>query len=400
MKRSFQVHLLRERDVPLVLAGRALAMAASSMLVVVLQLRVHDAGWGPHGSAALLACVALPSVLAMNVAGRVADGHDSRHVLVVAYLVVVAAAAAAALAPSLPLVLLAVVVFEVGWCLATPVWGALVPRVVGDDRVGAMQGLQMALSAATAPLGAAAGGVLVGSRGPRDACLGVAAVVGVVLVLAACVRTRRRGVPLGAHERSGAGVIRGDAVLGPLVAGLLGVVVAVGGANVVEVYLVRDALGADAAQYGLGEVFAGAGAVVGGIVVGRLDGERGYLRAVAGGLGLTCVGIVVMGVVPGLAWFYAASAWIGLVNALSNGALGTLLVARVPDAQRGRAVAALNGMANAANVVALGLGGIVGAALGPRPTLIGAGVVGAVTIAAVAWRVRGARTGEGVPDRV
>jgi MFS family permease len=64
----------------------------------------------------------------------------------------------------------------------------------------------------------------------------------------------------------------------------------------------------------------------------------------------------------------------GVAHGVKNVLLRTLIHERVPEALRGRAFAAYNGARNGAELGALVLGGIVVAALGPRPALLVAGL--------------------------
>ena len=62
-----------------------------------------------------------------------------------------------------------VLLLQAGQSVTAPTWGALVPRIVGDELVGKAMGLQQSLSASPVWRGAAAGGVLFDAhRLPRD----------------------------------------------------------------------------------------------------------------------------------------------------------------------------------------------------------------------------------------
>ncbi|WP_141762008.1 MFS transporter, partial [Kytococcus sp. HMSC28H12] len=146
------------RDVPRVIAGRGLVVAASRMLMVVLMLWVQASGQGSGAMAAVMVAVALPALFFMGTAGDVADQHDSRRILVggVAVQVVgaVGVALAIALAPAsvaLPVVVALAFLYQVGSTFNQPVWDALVPRIVGVDRVGAVASWQQGVSSVAGP---------------------------------------------------------------------------------------------------------------------------------------------------------------------------------------------------------------------------------------------------------
>jgi MFS family permease len=189
-------------------------------------------------------------------------------------------------------------------------------------------------------------------------------------------------------------VLRADALLWPLICVLLPFILIVEGVNVVEVFLVRDSLGASPAEYGLSEVAFGVGAVLGSAVAGRLEGDRRRAWAVLAGLGLMCVAIAGTGAAPSFAVYLGLAVLVGGLNTIGNAASGALMMTRTPEEQRGRVSAALNGCARLCSTVALLAGGVVGTALGPRPTFVLGGTLGAAVVGAGALWLR-ARTRNG-----
>lgn len=377
----------RIRDIRLLVPGRALAAGANAMLLVVLQLRVHDSGAGPWGTAMLLGAMSIPSLLGFGTAGRLVDRASSRRVLVTAYAVAALATMGVALAPSLSWLLAGVLVLESAWIVAGPTWSALVPAVVGEERVGEAIGLQMAVSATVTPLAGGLGGLLVGRYGSTVAVLVVAAVFVALVPLALAVRTVRTGILDAEDTLGGLALIRSDAVMWPLVCGLLVGVVFLGAGNVVEVYLVRDVLRGTPEQYGVGELALGAGSVIGGLLAGRLRGDRAWLRGDLVGVAGMAAGVLALGLAPTIGVFWLANAAVGLLNAMANTCLSALLTSRTASQQRGRVYAALNGLASGANILAVALGALGGTLLGPRSALVGAGAMTIVVTIVVAVRV-------------
>jgi hypothetical protein len=97
----------------------------------------------------------------------------------------------------------------------------------------------------------------------------------------------------------------------------------------------------------------------------------------------------------------------GLGHGVKNVLLRALITVRVPEAVQGRAFAAYNAARNTAELGAVGAGGVLVSALGPRAALLLAGL-GPILVAAVgliALRDRRARpaaraaTAPGVPAR-
>ncbi len=385
--------LWRVRDVRIVVPAAGLSLAGDAMALVALLLRVHDSGAGPYAVMVLLMCFSLPAILTMGVAGAVADTHDSRVVLGLAGAAQVLASVGLALTDGLVTTFLLVLLLQTGFAFSSPVWSALVPRIVGEDLTGRMTSLQQGLRAVAAPAGAGLGGVIVQLRGDGLAFALDAVTSGVLVLGALALRTRRRG-----HRRRGRPpwlptvglrALRSDTVSGPLLLAMLPFVVTLEALNVVEVFLVRDELRATPAQYGLAEVALGAGAVVGAVLAGSVASNRTRVVVVLATMGAMASGQVLEGVAPVLAVFLLAAGAVGVANALGNAALFALVITRLADDTRGQAIALANGVGRLANVVALAAGGLAGTLLGPRGAFVVCGLLGLGVTAVVAVRLRG-----------
>jgi hypothetical protein len=279
---------------------------------------------------------------------------------------------------------------------------------VGEGSIGAVIAWERGLGAVATPVGAALGGVLYGAFGATPALLAAAGAFVVLWGAVQAIRTRRHvtaeaiagGRPgtVSGRVLAGVAVLRADAVIWPTVLALLPMVVMVEGINAVEVFLARDTLGATPAQYGLGELAAGVGGVLGAALAGRLRGDRARARATLAGVALACGALAVAGGSPSF-WFYLA-VMVGVAGAVGvgNAANGALVVTRTPDAQRGTVGAALNGLARTCSVVALALGGVLGTVASPRAVFIAGGLAGMLAVLALGWRsLRAAARESGTP---
>jgi MFS family permease len=401
MKRAFHnstrsPSLWRHRDLRLVVPARTLSFVGDELAMIALTLRVHDQGGSALGIALLMAAFALPTVLMMGVAGSVADRVDSRRVLLVSTVVQVAACAGLALVSGSWATYLLVVVLQCGQAVANPTWGALVPRIAGDQDVGRVLALQQSLLAVTAIAGAALAGLVVGTHGSAAALWLDAATFGGLLLAAALVRTRRGGaraegkVPV-ARTRTldGLRVLRRDRLLWLVFAWTVPFVIVLEGVNVVEVFLVRDDLGASATTYGLLQAFFGAGAVVGSYLAGRCGTDAGRVRVLLAGLAGTAGAIVLAGISPAVAFLAGSLVLLGGCNGAVNATLGPLYLLRTPEAERGRVLAAVGGVSRTGSVIALGLGGVTGGLLGPRGTFVLGGGLALLVVTALCWSLRG-----------
>jgi MFS family permease len=381
MKQTLQNSIWSYRDIRLVLPGRALSFAGDAIALIALTLRVSD-GHGPAAVTALLLAFAVPTVAMIPFAGRIVDGFDSRTVLVCAGLLQAVAGLGLAFVHDLVHTLALVCVLQIGQAVAGPAWGALIPRIVGEELIGRSTGTSQALIGAATLAGSAAGGLLVGWSGSRGALLVDAATFFVLVLVAGMVRTRRRPEP-GAVQASGgvtAGLraIFGDDLLRILVPALWLFVVVGEAVNVVEVFLITRELGLGPSLYGAAGAATGLGAIGGAWYTGRLRTDRERSWAVIGGMAAIGGSCVLMGLAGNFATLMAGATTIGVGSGMLNAATGSLIVTRAAEAVRGRVIAALNGTVRSFSILALLLGGVAGALLGPRGTFVSCGIACAV----------------------
>lgn len=377
MKQTLQSSLWSYRDIRLVLPARALSYAGDAIAMVALMLRVKEYG-GTGAITILLLAFAVPTVVMIPVAGRIVDGYDSRVVLVWSTLLQAVAGVALAFSHDLVSTVGLVCVLQVGQAVAGPCWGALIPRIVGEEHIGRATGTSQALVGVAMLVGSAVGGVLVAWIGGRNALLVDAATFGLLTLVAGAVRTRRRPESGVARERGGfsAGLrgLLGDPLLRVLVTCLWGFVLVGEAMNVAEVFLVTDDVGLNAAGYGWVLAAQGAGSIIGAWGSGRLTASAGRARAVVVGMAGIGGGAVCMGLANGVVVLTAGAVVMGAGGGLLNAATSTLIVTRVAEAVRGRVIAALSGTVRACSLVALPLGGVLGGLLGPRMTFVACGI--------------------------
>ena len=404
MKQTFQESatrpsLWRHRDLRLVIPARTLSYVGDFLALFALTLRVHDQGGGTAGIALLMAAFSLPPVLLLGVAGQVADRFDSRRVLLVSTAVEMLACVGLALADNLPATLALVVLLQLGQAVSNPTWGALLPRIVGDADMGRVSALQQGLLAATGVAGATLGGLLVGGWGVSVALWVDAASFSGLLLAAALVRTRRGGPADRDHRAEaprsrgrafdGLRLLRRDRLLWLVFAWTLPFIVVLEGVNVVEVFLIRDDLDASATSYGVVQAVFGGGAVVGAWLAGRVATDAARVRLLVLGLGGTALGIVAAGFAPSVVVLGITFALVGLFNAAANACAGPIYAVRPAERDRGKVLAAVTGVSRAASVVAMGLGALGGAVLGPRASFVVGGVLSVGVVVGLALQLRG-----------
>ena len=378
-----------------------ISLIGDSLAMIALVLRVHDQGGGTAGIALLMIAFALPTVLAMGVAGHIADRFDSRPVLLVSTSVQLFACAGLASLENHWSTYAFVALLQCGQAVSSPTWGALTPRIAGDEDMGRVISLQRSLLAASGIAGAALAGLLVGTHGTTTALWVDCGTFGAVVLAAGLVRTRRGG----RHEASrryaepvnaarprtfdGLRILRRDRLIWLIFCWTIPFIIVLEGVNVVEVFLVRDDLGASPTTYGLLEAFFGAGAVAGSWAAGHLTTDAARVRWVLIGLAGTALSIGLAGLAPTIAVLAMWLVLLGTFNGGANAAIGPLYVVRPADADRGKVLAAINGVSRGASILALGLGGLVGGWLGARVTFVGGAVCALLVVAALALSLRG-----------
>jgi MFS family permease len=379
------------RDLLIALAGRVISTFGDGLALVALTLRLQADGARPYEVALLLAAGTIPLLLLSRPVGRLVDSHDSRHLLVGAGLIEVACTAPLVVVHSVVTITVLVTVLGGATSVVSSTWSALIPRIVGEDRVAQTVSAQQSLTALVLVGAPAVGGLLAGAFGTWLPLAADAASFVVLTAAAALVRTRRRPTALQpdgvqARARGGFEILRADGVLAPLLIGLVVVVLLVGMVDVVLVFLVRATLHAGGVWYGVAEAAWMAGMVAGSLGAGLLRTERVQVWSAIAGAGVACAALAPFAVVPAVWMLVPLSVVGGAGNGYAATCASTLLVSRTADAERGRVSAAANAALGGAQGVSLLVGGAAAAVLSPRAIYAMAGllgVAGAITIGVI-----------------
>lgn len=361
-------------------------------------LKVHDSVAQPWGVAALLTCAAVPTVLLAGWAGRLVDSHDSRRLAVLSAAWQAVCCLALALAGPLWVTCALVVLLQAGNSVSGPTWQVLVPRMVGEDETAAAVGAVQSLTTGAAVAGSPIAGFLVQGLGTGAPLVIDAATFVALAIAGAVVRTRRRPerrsgparrrVLVALAPNEGLRSLRADSVLLPLMLGMFAFTVFGEGTNVVEVFLVRDSLGGSSLSYGLVGGATSAGIVVGSMCSGQVRDQGRHVLVAVSGTAVMATAVVAAGLAPTITVLAGALALLGVANGAVNASTMTLLLTRTPEQLRGRTVAAVTGVGRACSVIAMALGGLCGAVLGPRPTFVGSGVLSLMVAGWLALRMR------------
>lgn len=367
--------LLANGDFVLAVSARTVSLVGDIAALVALTLRTQPNGaWAVS---ALLIAGLLPTVVMTPVAGWLADRVDSRTLLAtagVAQLITCLTLAGIEAPPAAVLGL--VFLLGCGDAVTGATWTALLPGIVGDDRLGAAIGIRQAAATAAGVVAPALGGVLTGVGGARlvlnlDALTFLA--VGVAALLLRHRRGRGHAASTDPGGLAGLGVIRGDPVLRGLIASLFVFCVVAGMANVITVFLIRQTLHASTTWFGVETAVSSAAMTGAALVFGRIGGLRPLLAiGLAGmaGMSVACLGY---GAAPTVEWLMVPAALCGFANAALNVSIATVTMLRTPEAARGRVAAALSGITSFGLVGSMVLGGALAAVLTPREIFVLAG---------------------------
>ncbi len=381
------------RDLRL-LAGAVFLSAAGDLLaLVVLALQVHELSGSGLAVSALFATTLVPMVALAPLAGLVADRFASHRVLIAASLSQALFAAALAFSSDLAAILALSSLLTAGNAFGQPAEFTLIPAVAGTRPMTEATGIVEAARYA----GFAAGPVLaagLAALGPRPALLVNAASFVAIAAAAGAMRVRRspRTGTAREHQRAldGFRLLRRDRVLRVTIAAAVGALLFISASLTVEIFYLKDVVGASDTAYALLVCAWMAGMVVGATALaGRIPAR---LVAAAALVALAVQGA---GMAFQTAWAILPVAFAGyLVGGLGHGVknvlLRALLTVRVPEVVHGRAFAAYNAARNTAELGAVGAGGLLVSALGPRAALLlaGLGPILAATAALTALQQR------------
>lgn len=375
--------VLRLRDVRILVAAVGLSALGDLVLGIPLALKVSGLSGSAFAVSAFFLALYGPIVLLGVVAGRLADRIENRRLLIVVSLVQAAAVAGLLLSDTLAVMLLLTAVVGAGVALSAPAEFALLPVAAGEERVAQANGCVESARYLGMTAGPVLGGLLA-AAGRFDVAVAVD-LASFLLVALGAWRLRVRRAPErarpsatsgdGHRARAGAAVLLADRPLAIALGTAIAALVFFSISMTAELFFAVRVLGAGQAGYGLlltawtCGMIAGAVALAPRVPVARL--ERVALLAVAlqgaGLLGASAAGV--------LGTAMAGFALGGVAHGVKNVTMRTLIHRRVPEAARGRAYAAYNAARNAAELAAVGLGGLFVGLIGARAALALSGVV-------------------------
>jgi MFS family permease len=364
------------RDLRL-LAGAVFLSAAGDLLALVtLALLVHDLTGDPLAVSGLFAATMVPVVAIAPAACQLVDRVETARLLALTSLLAAGVALALAFAADLPALLGLTALLAAIGAVAQPAEFALVPHVATRGDLARANGVLEAARYAGFAVGPTLAGAIAAFGGARLALLVNAGSFLAIAVAATLMRARRPPVASPATDRARDGFLHlsRDRVLRVTLLVNVAALLFISASITIEVFYVKDVLRAGDAAYAaivgvwMAAMVAGATGLAARLPPGRAAAVALVALAVQG------AGVAAQTAAAVLPAAFAGYAVGGLGHGVKNTLLRLAIQQRVPGGLHGRAYAAYNAARNAAEVVALAAGGLVVAAIGPRPALLIAGL--------------------------
>jgi MFS family permease len=389
---SFTSDGSRWSDVYLAAGARGVSACGDFLAATALALALQQAGAGGVAVSGLLLAAALPLAVLAPVTGRIADRVDSRKLLIVAGVGQAAVCTVLAFVEQ-PLVIIALVaVLASGLAVTQPTLAALLPAMVRREDLAKASGINQTAGLIGMLIAPALAGVLVGQVGVRVPLL-LDAVTYLSLVAAGLlIRTRRSPAARPAAAVTVSWRLRDDRLVAVMVGAIAAVVAGVGAINVIEVFFIRDTLGASTTVFGLISATWVGGMLIGALLFGRL-GRRWTDPARQVWISLLLAGATCVVVLAGAGVWHAlllVPLWFvgGILNGGTNVFTNVVMAERVAPAARGRAFATMGAAIQGASMVGYLIGGPLVDHFAPRPLVAAAGLAGLVAVAVCLPAVR------------
>ncbi len=391
---------LAHRDYRLLAGGTSVSLLGDGVFLVALAWQVYTMSDAPTALATVGIAMTIPTIACLLIGGAVSDRFDRRLVMLIADAVrAVLLAALAALAVTGALAfweLLAIaVVYGAATAFFNPASDALVPQLLPADTLAQANSLdQLIRPLALRLAGPALGGVAVGAIGAGWA-FALDAGSFAISVAALLAMSRARASAAGAASadtdtetetgsgfreiRAGLRYVRSHAWLwATLVTAAVAYLLFMGPTEVLLPFIVKHRFADGARDLGLIFAAGGLGSLACAVAIGELGLPRSALTFMYLTWTVATVAVAGYGLSDGLWGLMLASVLFNTLETAGTIAWATVKQRHVPSKLLGR-VSSLDWLISIGLLpLSYALTGPISAALGARPTLIWAGVLGAI----------------------
>jgi len=403
---------LSHRDYRLLAGGMSVSLLGDGLFLVALAWQVYTMSDAPTALATVGIAMTIPTITCLLIGGAVSDRFDRRLVMLIADTVrAIALAALAALAITGALRFWELLAIAVAYGAATaffnPASDALVPQLLPVEVLAQANSLdQLIRPIALRLAGPALGGLLVGAIGAGwtfglDAAsfaISVAALLAMSPVPASAVSARRPGAA--AEIWAGLRYVRSHAWLwATLVTAAIAYLLFMGPTEVLLPFIVKQRFADGARDLGLIFAAGGLGSLACAVAIGQFGLPRSGLTFMYVAWTVATVAVAGYGLATDLWGLMLASVLFNTLETAGTIAWATAKQRHVPSQLLGR-VSSLDWLISIGLLpLSYALTGPVSAALGTRPTLIWAGVLGAIVTFAPVLSRRVRRPGQSGEQR-
>ncbi|HKJ28370.1 MAG TPA: MFS transporter [Anaerolineales bacterium] len=393
--------LLQIRDFKYLWSGQIISSLGDSMTGMALMLLVNELTGSTTALATMLILLAIPSLTFGMVAGVYVDRLDRKKIMIVSDLLRGLMVLGFLLVDSADQLWILYVIAFVQAAIGTffnPARAAIMPNVVGKDKLMAANSLAQTSVIIFNVIGVGVAGWLVGSfDGYRFVFIADSLTFLISMLL--IWQVAYQAVPLNVEEKvnvrkilsdlgKGLNVTFSNRILAGTILGMAITMLGLGATNVLLVPLLVDDLQVQETWFAAIEFSQTLSMILSGSLVAvlatRFKPDTIFSRALLGlGMGVGLISIIgnvwhVMGILFLVGWFITPIQASGM----------TMIQTAVPDELRGRASAANNAIISVANLVSMGAAGILADIVGARSVFIisGAVVMTAGLVAAVVFR--------------
>lgn len=360
-----------------------LSWLGSALTTFTVILRDKDA-IGAGGVSVLLLAMAVPTIVLSPLAGYLADRYSTRTV-VIPLLVVMGFSSGSLAIPGMP-TWYAPIALAITAACGTPVgpaFQAALATIAKPEDLPRVQGL-MQTSASLGTLAAPGlGGILTETTGyfwPFIIDMSTFWLMAIGFALIGINRPGQKpenGEKLSALE--GIRFAMNDKLIRAIIILLTVLVLALGVINVGEVFLVIDELGASKLIYGFVAMLFAAGSITGALVTAAIKVESKYhARLLVIAIGVLTSTVIAFSLTTH--WWQALvlSFVAGLGNAGLNAYAIGIVIAKAPEAARGRVMAAVGAIITTGSVTSTAAAGALITAFEVRPVLLVGGILASI----------------------
>jgi predicted MFS family arabinose efflux permease len=404
---------LRNRNFFLLWSGGLISMIGTWMLLAALPFYIYQQTGSAMATGGLIMAAIAPGILFGSVAGVFVDRWDRKRVMLISSLIQ---------AVIIPLLLLVEVngwlwiIYVVAFVEATvnqflsPAENALLPTLVDEEHLVSANSLNALNDNLARIVGAALGGLLLGTVGFNnvvlfDALSYLMAAGFIALVVAPTAKTSEseEAITGSAWSRvwrewlAGLRLVAGSDILRNL---FIVIGVALFGDAILSALLAvfsQDVAGFSATEYGWILTARGVGGVVGGLVIAQIGPKFSTSQLISGGLAISGLGILTMVTFPTLPVIFVLMIAAGPALMAWIISLQTVLQQATEDSYRGRVFGAYSTTSTVLIFVGSGLAGFLADSLGTSTLMsaaaiiyIGAGLLSWVTLSKPLSRVAAA----------